>query len=145
MTVTVDASTSANSATNGAPSSDENLDREARAKVLREQAKLALAAGDHTKALELIDASLVLHRTARSYLVRAQSLEQLGRIDEALVATEAAAKIAPRYATIYEIRGNLLWSQKRWAAAREAYYHVLELEPNSRRAAEIRTRLQEQP
>lgn len=117
----------------------------ARAKELYEQSQQALAAGDFARALELADASLALRRTARAFLVRAQSLEQLGRVEDAIAATEAAAKLAPTYGTVYEIRGNILWAQKRWDAAREAYYHLLEIEPNSQRAAQIRKRLQEQP
>ena len=114
-----------------------------RARILYQQATEAIQEGDFAKALELTDASLVLRKTARGFLVRAQALHRLGRVDEALQATVSAEKLAPTYATVYEVRGNILWAQRRWDDAHDAYNRFLEIEQDTARAETIRKRLEE--
>lgn len=118
-------------------------DRNARARALYKEAEEALDEGAFARALELADASLELRHSARGYLVRAQALHRLGQVDEAIAATRAAEKLAPSYATVFEIRGNILWAQRRWDDAHDAYNAFLGLEQDTARADRIRQRLDE--
>jgi len=127
----------------GLPAVDAGADPKKQAKTLYLQAHEANQEGDFTKALELADASLALHHTARGYLVRAQALQRLGRVDDALRSVDSAQALAPTYATVHEVRGNILWSARRWDAAHDAYNKFLELEQDSDRAEQIRRRLEE--
>ncbi len=113
------------------------------AKVLYLQAHDANQEGDFAKALELADQSIALRRTARGFLVRAQALQRLGRIDEALKAVDSAEALASNYATVHEVRGNILWAARRWDAAHDAYNKFLELEQDTPRAEQIRRRIEE--
>jgi Flp pilus assembly protein TadD len=111
------------------------------AKALMDQANDALQEGDFEKALELAEQSLKLRKTARTYLVRAQALQRLDRVEEALASVDAAQTAAPRYASVYELRGRILWAARRKEEARSAYMKFLELEPNTPRAAQVRALL----
>jgi len=122
---------------------DAGVDPSKQAKTLYLQAHDANQEGDFAKALELADASLALRHTARGHLVRAQALQRLGRIDEALRSVDAAEALAPTYATVHEVRGNILWSARRWDDAHDAYNKFLEFEQDSDRAEQIRRRLEE--
>jgi len=122
---------------------DGGVDPGKQAKTLYLQAHDANQEGDFAKALELADASLALRHTARGYLVRAQALQRLGRVDEALRSVDSAEALAPTYATVYEVRGNILWSARRWDDAHDAYNKFLEFEQDSDRADQIRRRLEE--
>jgi hypothetical protein len=134
----VDAAAPAVDAGDAAP-----VDPNTQARVLYQQAHDANQEGDFRKALELADASLALRRTARGFLIRAQALQRLGRVEEALQAVDQAQKLAPKYATVYEVRGNILWAARRWDAAHDAYNQFLELEQDTARAEQIRRRLEE--
>ncbi|MBA3452346.1 MAG: hypothetical protein H0T42_04535 [Deltaproteobacteria bacterium] len=126
------------------PPSDGGVDPGKQAKALYLEAHEANQEGNFAKALELSDASLKLRGTARGHIVRAQALQRLARIDDALRSLDAAQKLAPKYATIYEVRGNILWAARRWDDAHDAYNQFLELEQDSERADMIRSRLEEQ-
>ena len=126
-----------------AGSGDAGEDPMQRARMLYQQANDAIQEGDFAKALELTDASLVLRKTARGFLVRAQALHRLGRVDEALQSTVSSEKHAPTYATVNEVRGNILWAQRRWDDAHDAYNRFLEIEQDTARAETIRKRLEE--
>jgi CheY-like chemotaxis protein len=123
--------------------SDAGVDTNKRAKTLYLEAHDANQEGDFTKALELADASLALRATARGHIVRAQALQRLGRVEDALRSLVSAQKLAPRYATVYEVRGNILWAARRWDDAHDAYNQFLEIEQDSERADLIRSRLEE--
>lgn len=119
------------------------VDPSKQAKTLYQDAGEAIQEGDFAKALELADQSLALRSTARGHLVRAQALQRLGRIDEALRSVDSAQSLASSYATVYEVRGNILWAARRWDAAHDAYNKFLELEQDTPRAEQIRRRIEE--
>jgi len=128
-----------------AASLDGGDDRATQAKDYLQRATVALQEGNFPTALEYIDASLKLRKTARSYLIRAQALQRLERIDEALAATDAAAELSPRYAPIFDWRGRILWGANRKDAAKFAFQQFLELEPSSARADAVRDLIGETP
>ncbi len=115
---------------------------ESAARLLREQAEAALAESDPEKALALADASNRIRRTARAFLARAQALQRLDRIAEAVAATRAAEEQAPDFASIYDLRGNILWSAGRRDEAKTAYARFLALEPAGEKADRVRRRLE---
>lgn len=115
----------------------------AQAKALYQQALTAMQKGELDKAMGLIDQSLQLHRTARGLMVRAQTLNKMGRVDDALSELAEAESLAPDYAQIWDIRGGILWGARRWDEAHQAYDQYLKLDPDSARAEQIRQRLAE--
>ncbi|HSR99468.1 MAG TPA: DUF4388 domain-containing protein [Kofleriaceae bacterium] len=119
-------------------------DKVADAKVLFDKAHDALDEGDFARAFELADASLRQRKTARTYLLRAQALQRLDRIDDALASIDAATQLAPGFATVWEMRGRILWAARRRDEARAAFEKFLELDPNSPKAAAVR-RLMDEP
>jgi Flp pilus assembly protein TadD len=127
----------------GVTGGDAGQDPTQQAKVLMQQATEANQEGDFEKALALANSSLKLRRTARAYLVRAQALQRLDRIDDALESVDSAEELAPDYASVFEMRGSILWAAGRFDAARRVYARFLELEPDSARAAQIRKRIDE--
>lgn len=125
------------------PAADAGVENPAaQAKVLMQQAVEANQEGDFEKALALSNSSLKLRRTARAYLVRAQALQRLGRIDDALDSVDSAEELAPDYASVFETRGSILWAAGRIDAAKRVYERFLELEPDSARAAQVRKKIQ---
>ena len=114
------------------------------AKQLYQQAYEAIQEGDFAKALELADASLKLRRTARANIVRAQALQRLGRVDDAIAAMETAIKLAPKYASNYEVLGSILWAAQRYDEATKYYVHYLENWPEGEKSLMIQKRLDSQ-
>ncbi len=139
----IDASTAPVDAA-GLSTVDAGVDLTKQAKALYTQAQDASSEGAYAKALELADASIAVKSTARGHIVRAQALQRLGRIDDALRSLDAAQRLAPSYATVYEVRGNMLWALRRWDDAHDAYNKYLEIDQDSDRADQIRQRLEEQ-
>jgi len=127
-----------------APTAEVGPDLTKQAKELYTRANEANQEGDFAKALELADASIKIKPTARGHIVRAQALQRLGRVDDALRSLDVAQKLAPKYATVYEVRGNILWAARRWDDAHDAYNQYLEIDQDSDRAEQIRQRLEEQ-
>ncbi len=128
----------------GAPSTgDAGVDPTQQAKIMMQQAYEANQEGDFEKALALANSSLKLPRTARAYIVRAQALQRLERIEDALESVDSAEEVAPDYASVFEARGSILWAAGRWELARTAYERFLEIEPDSARANQIKRRLAE--
>jgi tetratricopeptide (TPR) repeat protein len=119
------------------------FDKNREAKLLFDKAHDALEDGDPEQALELLEQSLKLRRTARTYLERARALQRLQRIDEAVAAVDEAIGINPKYAPAYEQKGMILWSAQRYAEARPPLEKYLELDPEGRRAAIVRGMLDE--
>jgi CheY-like chemotaxis protein/Flp pilus assembly protein TadD len=116
----------------------------AQAKLLYQQAHGANQEGDFAKALELADASLKLRRTARANIVRAQALQRLGRLEEAISAMESAIKLAPKYASNYEVLGSILWAAQRYDEATKYYVHYLDNWPEGEKSLMIQKRLDSQ-
>lgn len=150
FTVRADAALAADAAVAKTPSdaavvpadADGSADPATQAKELYQQAQQAYQKGEHAKALEIADASLALRHTARGYLVRAQALHKLGRLDEALKAAESAEKLARTFASVYDVKGTILWSMRRIDDAHDAYNQFLELDQDSARAEQIRRKLE---
>jgi tetratricopeptide (TPR) repeat protein len=111
------------------------------AKALYAQAHDAMQEGDFQKALDLADASLKLRRTARANIVRAQALQRLGKLEEAISSMESAIRLAPTYASNYEVLGSILWAAQRYDEATKYYVHYLENWPDGEKAAMIQKRL----
>ncbi len=122
---------------------DAGIDRAKEARLLYDQAHEALEDGDPDLALDLLEQSLKLRRTARTYLERARALQRLGRIDDAVVAVDDAIKLNRSYAPAYEQKGMILWSAQRYDEARPALEKYLELDPDGRKASLIRSMLDE--
>ena len=109
----------------GAPAVDAAIDaaastedRAAQAKALLDQANDAIQEGAFDRALSAADSSLALRKTPRAYLARAKALQRLDRIDDALAAIAAAEQMAPKYASVFELRGRILWAARRKDEAR---------------------------
>lgn len=118
-------------------------DINAQAKKLYDDARKAYDESDHEVALQLVDASLKVRRTAGSYILRGQVLQRLGRVDEALAALEAAHPFAAphrgaKLAAIYEWRARILWSVRRTQEARAAMQEYLNLVAEGRTADQFR-------
>jgi hypothetical protein len=118
------------------------------AKALMEKAYAAVEAGEPDKAVVLCDESLKLRRTARTLLLRAQALQKLDRIDDALVSVSDANLVYLQsekrdYPAGWELKGKILWAAGRYDEAKTAYEHFLELEPSGPAAAEAHRRLNE--
>jgi CheY-like chemotaxis protein len=119
------------------------VDPAVQAKLLYEQAGDAIKESDFTKALALADASLKLRRTARTYLLRAQALQRLDRVEEALASIDAAESITKDYPTVYELRARILRAARRKDEAREAMEQYLKLVPTGPTAAQFERWLNE--
>jgi DNA-binding response OmpR family regulator len=122
---------------------DAGVDKTKEARALFDKAHEALEDGDAEAALDLLEQSIKLRKTARSYLERARALQRLGRTDEAVAAVDDAIKMNGSYAPAYEQKGMILWSAQRYADARAPLEKYLELEPEGRSAAKIRAMLDE--
>ena len=119
------------------------VDALAQAKQLYQQAHEANQEGDFQKALDLADASLKLRRTARANIVRAQALQRLGRVDEAVSAMESAIRLAPDFPSNYEVLGSILWAAQRYDEAAIHYRTYIDRWPNGDKSAMIQKRLDE--
>jgi tetratricopeptide (TPR) repeat protein len=124
-------------------SQDPATDKTNEARALFDKAHEALEDGDPELALELLDQSIRLRKTARSYLERARALQRLGKVDDAVTAVDEAIKMNSSYAPAYEQKGMILWSAQRYGDARPALEKYLALDPQGRSAAKIRAMLDE--
>ena len=121
----------------GATAADAGVDY----KVPLESARRALEDGDYDRALALADESIAVRRSARGYVVRADALRRLGRIDLAVAAVDAAIKANGAYAPAWDLKGKILWSARRYDEARPAYERFLELQPTGEAADTVRALL----
>jgi DNA-binding response OmpR family regulator len=126
-----------------APSGDAGIDKNKEAKLLFDKGHAALEDGDPDRALELLDQSLKLRRTAKTLLERARALQRLGRIDDAVTSINDALKINDSNPAAYEQKGMILWSAQRFSEARPALEMYLQLAPDGRKADTIRSMLDE--
>ena len=101
----------------------------AKAKALYDQAFTALEDSDYARALQLVDQSLKLRKTARSYVLRSQALQRMGRVDDALAALSAAESTFPS-AAIYEARARIYKAAGRRDEARTAVEKYLSMVPD---------------
>lgn len=103
-----------------------------------------LVATDPDRALRMLDEILDEHRSARALLVRADALRRLGRVGDALGATDAAIAMSPRSGAAWELKGRILWDAGRRAEALPAYQRFLDLQPTGDLADTVRWRLSQQ-
>jgi DNA-binding response OmpR family regulator/predicted negative regulator of RcsB-dependent stress response len=122
---------------------DAALDKGKEAKKLLEAAYAALQSGKLEDALAQADASLKMRRSARAHIVRAQALQKLDRVNDALDAVDQAVELSPTYAPAFELRGRILWAAGRKDEARFAFEQFLALESEGPKAEAIRDLLQE--
>ena len=101
----------------------------AQAKELYDQAHTALEESNFEKALQLIEQSIKLRRTSRSFLMRAQALQRLGRVDEALTSLKQAEDTFP-IPPIYEMRARILKAAGRNDEAKTAIEKYLSMVPD---------------
>ena len=86
--------------------------------------------------------------TARTLLLRAQALQKLDRVDDALASVSDAnlvylQSVKRDYPDGWELKGKILWAAGRFDEAKAAYEHFLELDPTGAAAAEARRRVNE--
>ncbi|KIG14545.1 Phosphate regulon transcriptional regulatory protein PhoB (SphR) [Enhygromyxa salina] len=96
--------------------------------------------GRKDKAIEIIGEILeVAPNHAPALLLRAEILVNEGKIDEALAATRRAKMADPELPEIFSTLGALLEVADDKQGALEAYQRYLELSPNGRQAAAVKT------
>jgi hypothetical protein len=122
---------------------DAGVDKAKEAKKLLDAAYAALQSGKFDEALAQADASLKFRRSARVHIVRAQALQKLERVNDALDAVDQAVELSPTYAPAFELRGRILWAANRKDEARFAFEQFLALESEGPKAEAIRDLLQE--
>lgn len=108
------------------------VDSVAQSNLMLKQSRDALDENDAQAALEFADKALQFRKVPKAYVARAQALERLGRIDEAIDAIDLAIDIGKRsgseYAAGWATRGRILWNARRKDEARAAFLHYLELD-----------------
>jgi tetratricopeptide (TPR) repeat protein len=122
---------------------DAGIDKGKEARKLLEAAQTALNEGRPEEALDKIDASLKLRKPVRAHLVRAQILQRLNMVNEALDAVDRAIEGGLDNAPSYELRGRILWAAGRKDEARFAFERFLEIETDGPKAEKIRELLRE--
>ena len=123
---------------------DAGTDKSKEAKTLYDKGHAALEDGDPDLALDLLEQSLKLKRSATTYLERARALQRLNRIDEAIASADEAIALSKSLASAYELKGMILWSAQRHAEARPVLEKYLELKPDGPHADRIKGMLEEQ-
>jgi DNA-binding response OmpR family regulator len=119
------------------------FDRTKEAKKLMEATQTALNAGRYDDALASVEASLKLRKTVRTHLLKAQVLQKLDRVNDALDSVDSAVEINSTYAPAFELRGRILWAAGRKDEARFAFEQFLALEDEGAKAEAIRDLLRE--
>ena len=108
------------------------VDLVAQSNLMLKQSRDALDENDAQAALEFADKALAFRKVPKAYVARAQALERLGRIDDAIDAIDLAIDIGKRsgteYAAGWATRGRILWNARRKDEARAAFIHYLELD-----------------
>ena len=100
-----------------------------------------MAEGNAEGALLYADQALELKKSARGHLARAQALQAMGRIEDALAAIDRSIALSDGFAEGWLGRGRVLDMLKRTGEARAAFARYLELQPTGATADEIRKRL----
>lgn len=122
---------------------DAAVDKTKEARDLYTKGHTALEDGDPETALDLLDKSLAVKKSQRTYLEKARALQRMSKIDEAIAAIDQAMKMGESYAPAWEQKGMLLWSAERYNEARPVLEHYLELDPTGKKAETIRSMLEE--
>lgn len=122
---------------------DAAVDKTKEARDLYNKGHTALEDGDPEAALELLDKSLAVKKSQRTYLEKARALQRMSKIDDAIAAIDQAMKMGESYAPAWEQKGMLLWSAQRYNEARPVLEHYLELDPTGKKSDTIRSMLEE--
>ena len=86
---------------------------------------------DIAKALRKVVKELqILLKTKEEWLEEGNTLNNLKRYDEAILALDQAIRLDPNYAAAYNNKGNTLNNLKRYDDAILAYDHAIRLDPN---------------
>jgi hypothetical protein len=125
-----------------ASADDGGTDKTKEAKALYDKGHAALEDGDPQGALELLDKSLAVKKSGRTYMEKARALQRLQKIDEAIAAVDEAIKLKVGPSG-YEQKGMILWSAQRYPEARAVLEQYLEMDPTGKRAETIRAMLEE--
>ena len=114
-----------------APLAEELASRTRRdAGVLAAQARVRLATGNATGALECVREARAIEKSNPELIhLQAQCLTRLGDRSGALYALQAALKLDPSMVRVWCELGTLEEEQHNWVAARAAYEHALDLLP----------------
>jgi tetratricopeptide (TPR) repeat protein len=137
-TVRRDASVSLTPTPTPAVTADAGVDKVKEARALFDKAHAAIEEGEIDEALQLLEQSLKLRRTARTLLEKARVLHLQGRTDAALATVNEAIKQNTTYAPAYDQKAMILRSAKRFDEARPLLEKYLELQPNGARSEIIR-------
>jgi uncharacterized protein with PIN domain len=122
---------------------DAAVDEKAKeAKALYDKAHAALEDGDAATAVTLLDQSLALKKSARTYMEKARALQRLQKIDEAVAAADDAIKARGGAAAV-EQKGMILWAAQRYPEARTVFEQYLEQYPTGKKVDQIRALLEE--
>jgi DNA-binding response OmpR family regulator len=133
----------ADAAVQVATTEDAGVDKAKEARDLYNKGHTALEDGDPETALDLLDKSLAVKKSQRTFLEKARALQRMSKIDEAIAAIDQAIKMGESYAPAWEQKGMLLWSAQRYNEARPVLEHYLELDPTGKKADTIRSMLEE--
>jgi len=130
------------SGTATAPDRPPVIDKKKISRELVRRARREVSEGVYDDALATVEQAIATHRTPEAYVVRADALRRLGRVDEAVEAVDVAIRIRPRYGDAWKMKGNILWGAGRRDDARPVLEKYLEIEPDSEDADSIRARLE---
>jgi DNA-binding response OmpR family regulator/tetratricopeptide (TPR) repeat protein len=120
----------------GVPTSTVDAGPDWRAKLA--QSRSALDDGDAALSLQLADESLRMRTSARGHVARAEALRRLDRADDAIAAADKAISVTRSYAPAWYIKGQILWSVRRYDDARPVFETFLELQPTGASADNAR-------
>jgi hypothetical protein len=102
------------------------------------QSRAALADGDAEAALALADEALQIRTSARGLVMRAEALRRLDRPDDALAAANRAIAVTRSYSPAWYVKGQILWSVRRYDEARPVFETYLEMQPTGATASNVR-------
>jgi len=108
-----------------------------------EAAKRALRHHQAQEALEHIERALEIRETASALTLKADALLELGDRTRALAAAETAVIISPRHAPAWYFKGHIQRAMGQRDRARESFSRYLELDPDGKKAGEVREILED--
>lgn len=107
------------------------------------EAKRARARKDFARAVEMIDKTIELRRSARYITYKAEILSESGDFQAALASIDQAIKVSPRYPNAWLRKGEYHLSLNQNSDAIKAFQHYLELEPHGEMSQEVRATLKD--
>jgi hypothetical protein len=117
-------------------------EKKALAKKLLREARNLVSDGNYAAGLAKADESIEAKPSAEAYVVKADALRKMNKVDDAVAAIDKAIGMRARYADAWKMKGNILWGAGRRDEARPALEKYLELRPDGEDAESIRARLE---